>query len=523
MNEFDLKKAKELSPSELNNYITKYFYPLANGNHVMIENNIPIIYKKEIIKHTYFNRLPKKCNEFYFNDNCDIKRIVCEIGKPMIQPNSINICPPFLHQYKPYSEFSESAKEGVTLMLGYIKEIWANDRQDSFEFLIKWFSNMARGNKNTSILYCKSIQGTGKSTLTDFFMKHVIGSKLTLMCGSEPIKTRFNSALLSKLLVVFEELENSGVNEWQTISSNLKRHATSTTINIESKGVDSYETNNINNYIINTNVEAIKDSEGRRYYIVEINSKYREDYKFFNNIRQKCFNDEVGQAFFSYMHEIDLTNFNPESFPQSSLKADAVISRLDNVYMFLKSCFVLKNVGIICSVSELHKKYIDFCSDNQIFKPQTKINFNQKLKDININYYKSDSTLKFKITHEDLLKIALKGKWINDLDEYEYKSDKTSGPIDLVIKSKSELISEIEELKIEIERLKKMQDIKQVDAEQVEEQILEEDKPILKKKKKVLKIISVKEVPSEEKIKSTCERQIITKDEISNVYDLFNI
>ena len=390
---FNLTEANAKTPADLNTYITQFFYPLRDGNHIVIQNGKPVVMETAKIKAAYFNRLPDKANKFYFKEYYNLREIACQIGKPMVQDDVINMCPQFLHKAKPYDEYSDEAKAGVDKMLKYLKEIWANNNDTQYTYLTKWFANMTRGNKNQAILYCKAIQGVGKSTFTDFIMDYVIGPNLSLMSGSEPIKTKFNSALLAKLLVVFEELENTGVNEWQTISANLKRHATAKTINIESKGVDSYTTDNINNYIINTNVNAIKDSEGRRYYLVEISSKRKGDFAYFDDIRKTCFNLEVGEAFFSYLAEMDLTGFNCSDFPETAGKLDAIVDRLDPVYVFLKTHFIFKNIGITSSVSELYGSYVDFCKDNQ-HKSQTKNDFNQKMKDININYYKSNSVLK---------------------------------------------------------------------------------------------------------------------------------
>jgi len=66
---------------------------------------------------------------------------------------------------------------------------------------------MARGGKNQSVLYLRSEEGVGKSTFTDFMMKYVIGSKLSLMSGSGPLLSNFNIILYCKLFVVYEELK----------------------------------------------------------------------------------------------------------------------------------------------------------------------------------------------------------------------------------------------------------------------------------------------------------------------------
>ena len=60
MQNFDLIAARKMSHDDLTTYLTKWFFPLKTGNHVMIQNNKPVIYKPEKLRHTYFARLPKK-------------------------------------------------------------------------------------------------------------------------------------------------------------------------------------------------------------------------------------------------------------------------------------------------------------------------------------------------------------------------------------------------------------------------------------------------------------------------------
>jgi hypothetical protein len=74
----------------------------------------------------------------------------------MLFENYFNTCPAFLHEVKPYESFSPEVKQKVELMLDYLKVVWASRNQDQYAFILKWFSNMARGGKNQSVLYLRS-------------------------------------------------------------------------------------------------------------------------------------------------------------------------------------------------------------------------------------------------------------------------------------------------------------------------------------------------------------------------------
>ena len=158
---------------------------------------------------------------------------------------------------------------------------------------------MVKGGKNKSCLYLKGIQGIGKSTISEHLMKHVVGDALSLETGSDPIRTKFNEILGGKLLVTIEELENFSKYEWEAMSSTLKRMISSYRISLQNKGTKAYESDNINNYILNSNNDAIKDDEGRRYYILDISTHRQADEEYFNKLYNDCFNDNVGKHYFS--------------------------------------------------------------------------------------------------------------------------------------------------------------------------------------------------------------------------------
>ena len=144
-------------------------------------------------------------------------------------------------------------------MLNHIKEVLCSSNDDAYNFLLKWLSNMIKGNRNFSALYLKGPQGLGKSTPIEFISDWVLSRPLCHQGGSGPFKSRFNGELSGKLMVMFEELENFSSSDWMAISCVLKRQITSNAIMIERKGQDAREEINLNNYILLSNNDAIKD------------------------------------------------------------------------------------------------------------------------------------------------------------------------------------------------------------------------------------------------------------------------
>ena len=266
------------------------------------------------------------------------------------------------HTYIKFEEFSKKIRAKVKIMLNYIKEVLASGREDTNTYLLQWFAHMIKGNKNDSILYLKSKQGFGKSTLLEFIREYVVGEDLALETGSGPIISQFNAILGGKLFVYFEELETFSISEWMSISSRLKRFATSNTITLEDKRVKAYTATNMMNIVIASNNDAVMDDDGRRYFILDIathrqvipncdSPRNEENTKFWSDVRS-CFNDEVGHAFFCYLMEVDTTNYRPQNFPTTQSKLDSYAKRMDHHENFLKYNYVLNRAELNTS---LHK------------------------------------------------------------------------------------------------------------------------------------------------------------------------
>jgi phage/plasmid-associated DNA primase len=420
-NQFSFQHLKTLNLDNGKEYIKQFFIPLTNGNHVFVKGPKFEILDTPTLKKVYFNRIHKDLNKFYFTEHDDVREPVCAIGQPFLFEDKVNLSGTFKHQTKPYNEYSEEVKTKVERVISVIREVWANNNKKTLKYILGWFAKMMKGIKTQKILYLKGPQGIGKSTITEFMVNNVMG-KLAYVSGSEPLKSQFNISLMGKLLVVFEELENFGTNEWTVISSRLKRFSTAAETPYEAKGKDIITAPDINNYIVLSNNDAVKDDDGRRYVILDLSLKYKGQVDFWSKLHKECLNDVVGEAFYNYLLEYDLTDFDLEKPPQTQSKSDAIVKRMDLVARFIKESFVLPKKDIKISVPDMFDLFVSFCSNNNA-KHCHKIDFNKKMAEYGMTYYKSNSKLMYKINHDDLLVIANKNKWLHELDEFEDDDD----------------------------------------------------------------------------------------------------
>ena len=116
---FNLTHAKKLSFAKFVAYVTKYFYPLTTGQHILMEyeNDKPkyTILDAKVIKAVYFNRLSSEISKYYFTEYDKIRTLTCELNRPLLFDDKINTCPEMLHIKKSYDLYSSEIKNRFNL------------------------------------------------------------------------------------------------------------------------------------------------------------------------------------------------------------------------------------------------------------------------------------------------------------------------------------------------------------------------------------------------------------------------
>jgi hypothetical protein len=393
------------------NYISKFFCPLISGQHTLIENNSVTLVADDVMRNVYMKRWDKKIREWY-NTETNPKKLICDLNKPMIGSSFMNVSKQLIHEYKQYETFDNKIKTGVETMLSFIKEIWANNDQNMYQYLLNWLSDMIKGKKNKSCLYAKSIEGVGKSTLPEFLRDFVVGNGLFLKGKSDHLKGEHNMQLLGKLFVVFEELQIFSEREWHAIDAELKDLITDDMAQYTDKYEKRVQANNSNNYMILTNFD-LKGAHGRRMCVLEINTKYLNNFEFFSNLRKECFNNEVGHAFYCYLKEIDTSNFQSHIIPETQTKRELYLHLLPAQEKFLKKFFVLRHAGI----NMKRKDLFDLFKHSDEFKQMSAYTFYSHLSEIGFKKKSVHHTDWYKISYDELLEFGKKRKWFGESDK----------------------------------------------------------------------------------------------------------
>lgn len=78
------------------------------------------------------------------------------------------------------------------------------------------------------------------------------------------------------------------------------------------------------------------------------------DFTYFTELRGKCFNNEVGHAFYCYLMEMNTFDFNSADIPVTQAKKDLCADLLRPHERFLKFNFLLKKKGLNIRSKELY-------------------------------------------------------------------------------------------------------------------------------------------------------------------------
>ncbi len=294
--------------------------------------NKPQIAKQFYQKYSFIigsddDKKPKPTNPFdiWFNhiDRKDIDRIVFN-PKGDVEDNEFNIWKGF--KYKKKAEGDECK---IQDFLNHIRHIWANDNEDTYNYILNWFSKLLQNpwKKNNICLVLHSIEGVGKSFILDMIGK-IIGSDYYISTSNlKHILGDFNGDAEGKILV---NLNETGMWYDKKIVGSFKEFITDNNIQINKKGIQSYKIDNYCNTIITTNEDHIVNIDGndRRFNILECNNKkYNKEYY------QKIADTNL-QDLADYFYSRDISTYDSRDFVKSELHQQQVKKNMDSTELF---------------------------------------------------------------------------------------------------------------------------------------------------------------------------------------------
>lgn len=442
--DFSYEKLKELLDNlhveEAKQYIGCYFVKVNNEpiilKFVPSERqlvNIPIQFFERMEITNYFtyekrngNKLEKaKIGKWFLEENNLKCNMIFNPHKPMTYYEDsklyVNTFKGFRFKYDPNRILTKKEKKFVNVLWNHVFEVFCDSNEEVFDYFKKWLCNMIYGNKNETMIFLKSGQGVGKSTFARL-IKNVLGSHNCYIASDANSLLGFNGELQNILFVLFEEFRTSSDAEWLQVSNKLKTIITDETITINAKYKTPVNVNNNINVMGFSNIGNFKmENDDRRIYYKNCNSKYKNDFLYFNLLNGLIDDEKVCDAFYhdcmTFYHENQLDKFNSLSglhkLQSAGLlkdKQELIAEHSHPLYKILKEKILMKGEDINMYMYELHEFVCRY-------KAITKIQMNKLLTDIDILPYMSNGKKKYKVSNKELRE-KLK-QFISEVDEFD--------------------------------------------------------------------------------------------------------
>lgn len=323
-----------------------------------------------------------------------------------------------------FNDMSEDVKNGVEFIWSHVKNILCGKDEKSFKYVHDWICNTVCFRRNKTALYIKSLQGVGKSIITDFIVDKVLTTNIAYRSGDSSILTTWNASLVGKVLFVLEELPCVSTHEWMKFSDSLKYLITGPSLKRKEKNEKDIDVNNYLNFVFLTNKTAIKvDDDDRRYVVLDVSIEKRGDFEYFNQLGKYVNSDEVALAFYRYCNEYVNHSFDPREIPETNSKNELIIDNLINVLVCIKEQFILRKKDLICKYSDFYKLYVEWCNSKHE-KVKSKIEVARILNEHYIPTKNGTGNIKYcEMKYDDLLNLYQKQRWIHNTDEYMEDGD----------------------------------------------------------------------------------------------------
>ena len=239
-------------------------------------------------------------------------------------------------------------------ILDIIKEIWCNNDEDSYEYVLNYFAHIIQKPEQKSgvLLALKSKQGGCKGIIIRKLEEIIGDDHYVQNCNADNLFGNFNGQLEGKVLVNLDEAFWGGDKKMEGVMKNKITEGKQT---INKKNKEAYTIDCYANYIISTNNDwfAGTTEDDRRYYCLELNNKYSGRMtKEKEGIIKKVL-EAPCEAFAKILYNRDLSNFNARIFKKTKTAQEQVERNWNSVKVWWN--MVMKEGGFT-----IDGEFVDF-------------------------------------------------------------------------------------------------------------------------------------------------------------------
>lgn len=262
------------------------------------------------------------------------------------------------------SKLQRQSSEHLDDLLGFVKEQLCNNEEPFFQYFMKWLASVVQnvGQKTGVAPIFTGNQGTGKSMFMNWFGNAIIGSKYFLTTAKvEGVLGRFNSKIETVIFCVLNEISRKDV---QDESNKFKELLTERTIEIERKGMDTITQPSFINVVVTTNSvnPVIIEQDDRRFTAIDSEAKRLTPeyalYLYDNMLNGE--NTNLNSAFYYYLMDMDLTEFNPiQSRVMTNFYKMCQSRIVPEIVLFMNHAITSETINLTkVWLSDLYKEYV---------------------------------------------------------------------------------------------------------------------------------------------------------------------
>ena len=409
--EFDLIDSYEYKKS----YIEKYIVHIQNPcMYVILNTNGDVVHKMPTSK------LLDAYNHFKYTDHEGIKKSFISkwirdnhkrsLFKYQYNPPPIKTPSYYFNAWNGWDiDHIEYKKADTSRIYNHIRFMSGLSNTESvYEYLLNWFAWTVQkpALKTMVCLIFYGKQRSGKSCIAENLLSKIMGKEKIMITGNVDSVFGKHSNTGNKHLVVLNEANGK---DTKNIHEIIKDAISRETVNIEPKGIDTYEATDYVNYIMTTNNISAVDvpSDDSRFMPIAVNNCLIGNIDYFKELRNDLDNEDVMGCFYDDLMKRDLTGWNAcVDRPMTDLKLDMVelsISPYQEfinwLYIDLSAEFEENNNSICKSGADLYFMFKRFWNEvGRFSQPSTQTKFGVELKRLDCVECKKTNGIKYKIT-----------------------------------------------------------------------------------------------------------------------------
>lgn len=274
--------------------------------------------------------------------------------------------------------------------IDFLQEVICAGNDAAFDYLWCWLAHLFQCPDELPgvAIVLRSGQGTGKNTFVDTLAGLVGHAHFIAPTNMHHITGKFSAHLANVLLVFANEAIWGGD---KTAEGALKAMITDTHVIMEGKGENAISVPNFKRLIVASNEDwaVPRGMDDRRFLVLDISEKHKEDLDYFTAIRVELANGGLAALMYALL-QVDLSDWRPNRIPDLLREGgwDLKIRSGSSVLQWWYECLEIGCVFVEHSVhtwpnqigkQELRNHYLRWCTDHKVVKPAQLIQIGKEL------------------------------------------------------------------------------------------------------------------------------------------------